>query len=87
MASQPLETAEAVALQHARRNSESAWGKGYVPSADPRGEKQGQNIGSHERLGPSPAKEAMRDAGMRGERAPGGPKGGNAPPASKKPSR
>jgi hypothetical protein len=86
MASQPLETPEQVAFQHARRNSGTAWGKGYVPSADPRGEKQGQNIGSHERLGPSPAKEAMREAGRKGLPAPNGPKGMNAPPARKPPT-
>jgi hypothetical protein len=88
MASQPLETPGAVALQHARRNSESAWGKGAGPTqgVDPRGASAHTNIGSHERLGPSPAKEAMREAGKRGLPAPNGPKGMNAPPARKQPT-
>jgi hypothetical protein len=88
MASQPLETPEQVALQHARRQSETAWGKGYQPPAkpDPRGEAAYTNIGSHERVPPSPAKVAMREAGRKGLPAPNGPKGMNAPSARKPPT-
>lgn len=88
MASQPLETPEAVALQHARRESGTAWGKGYEPPAkpDPRGEAGWTNAGSHERAPPSPAKVAMHEAGRAGLPAPGGPKGGNAPPARRPPT-
>ena len=87
MGSQPLETPDAVALQHARRNSESAWGHGAkgTQGTDPRGAAAHTNIGSHERVGPSLAKEAMRDAGRKGLPAPNGPRGGNAPPARKQP--
>jgi hypothetical protein len=67
----------------------TAWGHGArgTQGTDPRGAAVGTNIGSHEVIPGSARKQADLDAGMRGERARGGPKGGNAPPASKKPSR
>ena len=84
MASQPLETPEAVALQHARRDSRRAWGH-HDKIAQAHQPKPGGgggdfvNIGSHERVEPAPARLAMREAGRSGLPAPNGPKGPNAP--------
>jgi hypothetical protein len=65
----------------------TAWSHGYQHSATPapKGDAAYTNIGSHEKVGPSPHKQAIADAGMKGERAPGGPRGPNAPIPAKKP--
>jgi hypothetical protein len=65
----------------------TAWGHGAAQTQgnDPRGAAAHTNIGSHERIAGSAHRQANLDAGVRGERAPGGPKGPNAPPAAKQP--
>ena len=67
----------------------TAWGHGAEGSqgVNPRGATAHTNIGSHEMVAGSVRKQVDLDAGVRGQRAPGGPKGPNAPPARKQPSR
>jgi hypothetical protein len=64
----------------------TAWGHGYNPSATttPGGDKAWTGIGSHERVGMSPSKAAIAQAGEKGIKPPGGPKGMNAPPKGKR---
>jgi hypothetical protein len=87
MATQPPAkppTADEKLLRAGTQSGPSKWGSMGAPSpASPYGDAAWTNIGSHERAPPSARKVAVHAAGEKGVKPPGGPRGMNAPPASK----
>jgi hypothetical protein len=71
-------------LRAGTQSGPTKWGRmGTPPPANPYGDAAYTNIGSHEREPPSARKLAVHAAGEKGIKPPGGPRGMNAPPASK----